>query len=104
MGWLYLAAAIILEVSGTTCMKLANGFENKTAASGMFVLYALAFTSLTMALKTMDVSIAYAVWAGVGTALIAGIGFLFFQEPLTPIKIVSLILIIVGVFGVHFGS
>ena len=56
---------------------------------------------LTLALKRIDVSIAYAVWSGVGTALIATIGVLWFKEPATAVKLVSLALIILGVVGLN---
>jgi small multidrug resistance pump len=52
----------------------------------------------------MDVSVAYAVWSGLGTLLIAAIGIAYFKEPLTLVKIGSLILIIVGVIGVNLSG
>ncbi|MGH8589282.1 MAG: DMT family transporter, partial [Gammaproteobacteria bacterium] len=82
--WLYLAAAIVFEVAGTTSMKLAQGFTRPLPSVLIFVFYALAFVALTLTLKKMDISVAYSVWSGVGTALIAAIGFFWFQEPLTP--------------------
>ncbi len=66
MNWFYLALAIVLEVSGTTCMKLSQGFTKILPSILMFILYGLSFASLTFVLKKMDVGIAYAVWAGVG--------------------------------------
>lgn len=104
MGWLYLAVAIVFEVAGTTAMKYSEGFTRLTPSVLLFVFYALAFASLTLALKTVELSIAYAVWAGVGTAMIAAIAFLFFAESITPWKLVCLGLIIVGVVGLHLGS
>lgn len=67
----------------------------------MFILYGLSFASLTFVLKKMDVSIAYAVWAGVGTALIFTVGILWFKEPLNALKIISLGLILIGVIGLN---
>src|SRR3989338_1998353 len=71
MSWLLLA--IVLEVCGTTSMKLSEGFAKLLPSILIFVFYGLSFASLTIALKSIDVSIAYAVWSGVGTALIAAI-------------------------------
>lgn len=101
MSWIYLLLAIILEVLGTTCMKLSQGFTKVGPSILMFVFYGLCFSSLTLALKEIEVSIAYAVWSGLGTALIATIGILWFREPVTAIKITSLGLIVAGVIGLN---
>ena len=104
MTWLYLAMAIVLEVSGTTCMKLSEGFTKTAPSILLFVFYTSSFCFLTLALKRIDVSIAYAVWSGVGTALIATIGVLWFKEPATALKLISLGLIIIGVVGLNLGG
>ena len=104
MTWVYLGLAILLEVSGTTCMKLSEGFTKTVPSILLFVFYTLSFGMLTLALKKLDVSIAYAVWSGVGTALIATIGVLWFKEPATAIKLVSLGLIILGVVGLNLSG
>ncbi len=101
MHWLYLTLAILFEVAGTTCMKLSAGFTKPAAAIGMAILYALCFFFLTLALKKIDVSVAYAVWSGVGVALIASIGVFCFREPLTVIKIFGLAAIILGVVALN---
>lgn len=104
MTWLYLALAIVLEVSGTTCMKLSEGFTKLGPSILLVVFYTLSFGMLTLALKRLDVSIAYAVWSGVGTALIAAIGVLWFKEPVTALKLISLGLIIIGVMGLNLSG
>jgi small multidrug resistance pump len=104
MTWLYLALAIVLEISGTTCMKLSEGFTRIVPSILLFVFYILSFGMLTLALKKIDVSVAYAIWSGVGTALIATIGVLWFKEPATAIKLVSLGLIILGVVGLNLSG
>ena len=103
-SWLYLTGAIILEVAGTSCMKLSEGFSKLIPSVLIFVFYGLSFVGLTIALKKIDVSIAYAVWAGIGTALIAVIGILYFKEPLTLVKVLSIFLIIIGVIGLNLGG
>src|ERR1051325_9878403 len=97
MTRVYLVLAILLEVSGTTCMKLSEGFTKIVPSILLFVFYSLSFGMLTLALKRIDVSIAYAVWSGVGTALIATIGVMWFKEPASALKLASIGLIIVGV-------
>jgi small multidrug resistance pump len=103
-SWLYLAGAIILEIAGTTSMKLSEGLTRFVPSILIFVFYVLSFLALTMALKKIDVSVAYAIWAGVGTALIALIGVTHFKEPLTLIKTVSIGLIIIGVVGLNLSG
>lgn len=93
-----------MEVAGTTSMKLAEGFTKPVPSILLFVFYGLSFVALTFSLKTIEVSIAYAIWSGLGTALIAAIGVGYFREPLTLVKIVSLCLIISGVAGLNLGS
>jgi small multidrug resistance pump len=104
MNWLYLILAILLEVSGTTCMKLSEGFTKLVPSILLFVFYTLSLGMLTLALKRIDVSVAYAVWSGVGTALIATIGVLWFREPATALKLVSLVQIIAGVVGLNLSG
>jgi len=99
MSWVYLICAITMEVIGTTNMKLSQGFTKTLPSILMFVFYGFSFAFLTLALKKIDLSLTYAIWSGVGTALIAAIGVLYFKEPVTAIKIVSIGLIVIGVVG-----
>lgn len=104
MGWVYLVLAIVAEVAGTTSMKLSEGFTRAGPSVAIFAFYGLAFTLLTLALKSFDISVAYAVWSGVGVALISVIGVLYFQEPLTAVKVGSLALIVLGVAGLNLSG
>ena len=103
-SWLYLIGAIVLEVAGTTCMKFSEGFAKLVPSILIFVFYALSFTALTIALKTIDVSVVYAIWSGIGTALIATIGILYFKESVTILKFASIGLIIIGVVGLNLSG
>jgi len=85
-------------------MKLSEGFTKLVPSIWLFVFYTLSLGMLTLALKRIDVSVAYAVWSGVGTALIATIGVLWFKEPATALKLVSLALIIAGVVGLNLSG
>ena len=100
-SWLCLMAAVLLEVAGTTSMKLSAGFTRLIPSIFLFVFYVLSFIALTYALKTIELSIAYAVWSGIGTALIAIIGIAYFKEPVSAPKILSLVFIIIGVVGLQ---
>lgn len=99
----YLVMAILFEVVGTTSMKLSYGFTKLGPSILLFIFYFLSFTFLTLSLKRLDVSLAYAIWSGLGTLLIALIGTFYFHEPMTMIKCVSLLFIIVGVVGLKLG-
>jgi small multidrug resistance pump len=102
--WLLLVAAIVFEVAGTTSMKLSAGFTKALPSVLLFVFYALAFGALTLTLKIMEVSFVYAIWSGLGTALVTLIGILYFKESANIFKIASIGLIILGVVGLHFSS
>ena len=104
MSWLFLILAILLEVSGTTSMKLSQGFTKLVPSILLFLCYGLSLGALTLALKTIDVSVAYAVWSGLGTALIAAAGIIWFKEPLTAVKVASIALIILGVIGLNISG
>lgn len=104
MGWILLVVAIVLEVVGTTNMKMSEGFSKLVPSVLVLFFYALSIVALTFAVNRLDVSVAYAVWSGMGTALVAMIGIWFFQESLTSTKLIALGLIIVGVAMLHLTS
>ena len=81
-------------------MKLAGGFSKLWPS----IFYAAAFVTLTFAIKKIDISVAYAIWSGVGTALIALVGILYFKEAATMLKFASIFLIIAGVAGLKIGN
>lgn len=103
-AWIVLAAAIVLEVAGTTSMRLSEGFTRLTPSVLIFVFYAASFALNTLVILTLGLSVVYAVWSGVGTVLTALIGFLYFKEPATTLKLISIGLIVIGVFGLHAAS
>jgi small multidrug resistance pump len=101
---IFLILAIISEVSGTVSLKLAQGLTKLIPSIAMLILYGLSLIFLSLSLKRMEIGVVYAIWSGVGTALIATIGILWFKEPLTAIKIGSLALIIIGVIGLNLNT
>ena len=104
MHWIYLIIAILLEVSGTTCMKISDGFTKLAPTLFIFIFYGLSFTFLSLALKVLPIALTYAIWSGIGTAAITVIGVIWFGEGINAIKLVSLLLIIIGVAGLHFSQ
>lgn len=101
MHWLYLALAIVLEVAGTTAMKLSDGFKKPLWAVAMFVAYVACFSFVTLAIRRIDLSVAYAIWAGVGTAVIALLGVVAFGEAVTPLEVAGIVLVVLGVVALN---
>lgn len=104
MPYVFLALAIVFEVAGTSLLKLSDGFSRLWPTLGVAVGYGLAFWMLALTLRSVPVGIAYAIWAGLGTAIIAVIGVVLFGESLGPIKIVGIGLIVAGVVALNIDS
>jgi small multidrug resistance pump len=103
-SWLLLGLGVALEVAGTVCMKLSDGFRDWRAAGLMYVFYALSLTALTFAFKRLDVGVAYAVWSGAGLGLIATISMIWFREPATLARLVFLVFILIGLLGLRMAA
>lgn len=98
MAWLMLAGAIVTEVTATSSLKFSAGTSRLIPTLIVAAGYTLSFVLLAQALKLhLQVSIAYAIWSGVGTAAIAVIGALMLHEPLSRTKVLGVALVIVGV-------
>jgi small multidrug resistance pump len=104
MAWLVLTIAILVEVMGTTLMKLSQGLTILWPSISVFVCYGISLTGITVVLKHIELSIAYAIWSGVGTALTAIIGTGWFREPVSALRLVSLVLVVAGVIGLQLSS
>ncbi len=104
LDWLYLILAILFETAGTTALKLSEGFTRLVPSLLMVLCYAVSFGMFALALKRIDVGVGYAIWAGLGAALIAAIGVVVFKEQLPVPKLLSLALIIGGVVGLNLSG
>ncbi len=102
--WFSLTCAILLEVAGTTSMKLSEGFTRLIPSVLLFVFYAASFVALTFSLRKIDVSVAYAIWSGIGTGLITVIGMFYFRESVTAFKLMSIGVILVGIVGLNLSG
>lgn len=102
--WAYLALAIVSEVIATSALKLSDGFSRFWPSVIVVTGYAISFYCLSLILKTLPVGIVYAIWSGVGIALIALIGWLFFGQILDLAAIIGLLLIIAGVLVINLYS
>lgn len=101
MRYAYLGAAILLEVSGTLAVKASQGFSRALPTIFSIVCYILSMLALAMAVKRMDVGVAYAIWCGIGIALITVGGVVLFREPITFAKVFWLALIAIGCVGLN---
>lgn len=107
-----LLAAIGIEVGATTALPRTRGFHDPLWSLLVLGGYALSIWLLAIVVRQMSVSVAYAVWSGLGTAAIAAVGAFAFGERLDLVKVTALALIIVGVVvlnlhtagGAHGGS
>ena len=104
MSWLYLAVAITAEIIATTALKASDSFS-RLAPSVVTVLgYAIAFYCLALALRTIPVGIAYAIWSGAGIVLIGLVGWIFLRQQLDLPALIGMGLIIAGVLVVNLFS
>lgn len=104
MGYLYLSIAIIAEVIGTSALKAAEGFTRPWPSLLVVIGYGVAFYFLSLVLKTIPVGIAYAIWAGVGVALITLVGVVFFSQQLDLAAVIGMALIVLGVVVIQVFS
>lgn len=104
MVYLWLALAVIFEVGWAVAMKLSGGLTRPGPTIATIVMYLLSVVFLSRATRTMDVGLAYAIWAGAGVACIAVIGMTYFKEPVGTLKIASLVLVIAGIIGLNIAG
>jgi len=104
MPAILLTIAILAEVAGTVALKYADGFTNLGPSALVVAGYGLSFWMLALVLRDLPLGLTYAVWAAVGTALIAAIGIFAFGEPATTMKLLSLALIIAGTIGLNLAG
>lgn len=104
MVWVHMTIAILCEAGWVIAMKLSDGFSKFVPAAVTVVLYLASVVFLSFATKKMDVGVGYAIWAGTGVALVAIAGVMYFKEPMTAMKVVSLGLIVLGIVGVNLST
>ena len=104
MLYVWLTFAIVFEVGWALAMKVSEGFTRLGPTIATIIMYLLSVFFLSLATKRMDVGVAYAIWAGAGAAIIAIGGVTYFKEPVSAIKIASLMLIIAGIVGLQIAG
>ncbi|GHE46853.1 multidrug resistance protein Mmr [Streptosporangium violaceochromogenes] len=105
MPYLFLALAITAEVFATSLLKSTEGFTRLWPTLGCLAIYGMSFLMLAQALsRGLGVGIAYAIWSGLGTTLIVVAGVLFLNEPLSPVKVAGVALVVAGVVTLQLGG
>ncbi|MEM7645136.1 MAG: multidrug efflux SMR transporter [Pseudomonadota bacterium] len=97
MPWVYLIVAIGGEVAGTLCLKASDGFTRLWPTLGAVAGYGVAFWFLAQVLRTIPIGVAYAVWSGLGVAMVTVLGLILFGQRLDGAAIVGIGLIVAGV-------
>lgn len=100
-SWICLAAAIVAEVAATSALNASDGFSRKLPAAAALGGYAIAFYFLSLALRDIDVGVAYAIWSGIGICILALIGHVWLGQSLSPRQLAGIGLIIGGVILVQ---
>lgn len=101
MAAVLLALAIVIEVASTALLPRTNGFTSPHWSVVVVGGYAVSIGLLAVVVKSIPVSLTYAVWSGAGTALVAVVGLVFLGESLSRLQVTSLVLIVVGVVGLN---
>jgi small multidrug resistance pump len=104
LPWIYLSAAIASEVIGTVFLRYTDVFTNPAPSVLVVATYAASLWLTALALRELEISLAYAVWAGVGTAAVAVIGMAALGESVNALKLASIALVIGGVIGLNLSG
>lgn len=104
MAWVLVLAAGLFEVAMALCLKLSKGFSEPLPAVGFLFFAVVSFGLLSVALKTLEVGTAYAVWVGTGAVGTAALGILWMGDQATPLKLGALALILLGVIALNLAS
>jgi multidrug transporter EmrE-like cation transporter len=103
-GYVFLMIAILSEVFGTSMLKMSEGFSKLLPSLGVMAGFGSAFYFISLALQTLPLSMSYAIWSGIGTALTAIIGVVVWKEAFNLQILIGLILIIAGVMVLNFAK
>lgn len=97
LPWLMLAGAILTEVAGTLALRASNGLTRIVPSVIVVAGYLVSFWLLALVLKTLPVGVVYAIWSAVGIAAVAVLGKIMFDDPVPPLAMVGMVLIVGGV-------
>ena len=104
MAWLLVIVAGLFETAFAVALKLSDGFKNIPWTVTFAVCAVVSFSLLSQGLKSLPVGSAYAVWTGIGAAGTAVVGMVFLRDPVTTVRLLSIVLIVAGVVGLNLSS
>ena len=104
MAWLYLIFAGFFEIGFALGLKFSEGFTRFWPTLGMAASGGVSFYLLSVAMRSLPVGTAYAVWTGIGAAGTAVLGILLLEESGDVFRVVSITLIVAGVIGLRLSS
>jgi quaternary ammonium compound-resistance protein SugE len=104
MAWVLLIAAGLFETAFAVLLKLSHGLTRLWPTAGFAVSALISFGLLTVALRELEVGPAYAVWTGIGATGAVVIGMIFLGETVTPVKLLSIALILAGIIGLNLSG
>ena len=104
MNWFYLVVAGILEIGWAIGLKYTEGWSKLYPSLITIALMIASFQFLSMALKTLPIGTAYAIWTGIGAVGTAILGMIIFDEPRDLSRILCILLIVVGIVGLKLTS
>lgn len=96
-AWLFLALAIAAEVAATSALKASDGFSRLQPSLLVVLGYGLAFYLLALTLRSIPVGVAYAIWSGLGTVLVALAAWWLYDQRLDAATLAGIALIVAGV-------
>lgn len=104
MSWSILFLAGLLEVAWAIGLRYSAGFTRPLPSLLTLLAMAISFYLLSLALRTLPLGTAYAVWVGIGAVGTAIAGMLLFDEPASPLKLISLLLVVAGIAGLRLAG
>jgi quaternary ammonium compound-resistance protein SugE len=104
MAWLYLIIAGLFECGWAVGLKYSEGFTKLRPSVLTVAAMAASFLFLSLAVKTIPVGTAYAVWTGIGAVTVAILGIILFHEPRNLARVICIFLIVIGVIGLKMFS
>ena len=104
MAWTYLVIAGLMEIAWATGLKYSEGFTKPLASMVTAILMIASFYFLSLALKTLPIGTAYAIWTGIGAVGTAIIGIILFGESREALRIICMLLIVAGIVGLKLFS
>jgi quaternary ammonium compound-resistance protein SugE len=104
MAWVILIVAGMLEIGWAVGLKYTEGFTRLWPSVATIISMIASMGLLGLAVRTLPLGTAYAVWTGIGTLGTAVLGVLLFREPATALRLASILLIVAGIVGVKVSS